>query len=602
MHLANEFPCGFTDHANGCDVERCRGESGYRTLRTNAIVAAMTRVAFVSFGAFLMSLCTACGEDDAVEQSSPGDSASSPEPSGPTDGDAGLHNMSGAPNLPGQPMGSAGQATGGQASGGQGGDEHGGGGSAGGSLSGGGGGGNSSAGGRGPLLDAGVGPIDLDAAMPTLPPVNCSWTDADAGPFESADGGIPGLMRVLFPSAFSGDLAYAAPPLLDVDSDNRAVMITTRQDDAEHQPYPVLRWFSPEAGLVSERSYPMAAPLDAMASDDDGSIWLAGDGGLEDSFGAETFVLERPGYFVQRLGADGEPLDVFMVALDESGTVELLVPDGSGGVFVLVRQSVSQDAVAWDQLVVVHHRADGQESFRRTLGGIGGRVQANDAELLPDGRLAIVGSFDGTANFDGTELESQAVTGTTSYFNGWVAILDVGDGSVDAAARFGGTDYDVGSALAVNRNGELQLGGHVQGAGTVGGLAVSSPSAGAALAASLSTDLDGVWVHYSEEVGVILAADDGGNGPTYFAGRFESDDPEATGLYEDADAFVWAADTEGNVSTVWRGTTNGPGASQVAVDRCGGVWVAGDMRTQASLSDEFQWDGPQGVYMLYLAH
>lgn len=291
-----------------------------------------------------------------------------------------------------------------------------------------------------------------------------------------------------------------------------------------------------------------------------------------------------------------------MVGLDEPGRVDLLVPDGGGGVFVLVGQAVSDDdAFSWDQLVVVHHRAGGQESFRRTLGGIGGRVQAEDAELIPDGRLAIVGGFDGTANFDGTELESQAVSGTTSYFNGWVAILDAEDGSVDAAARFGGTDYDEGSALAVNRDGQLQLGGHLQGPGTVGGLDVSSPSAGAAFAASLSTDLEGVWVHHSEEVGEVLAADDGGNGLTYFAGRFKSDDPEASGLYEDADAFVWAADTEGNTSTVWRGTTNGPGASQVAVDGCGGVWVAGDMRTEATLSDEFRWDGAQGVYVLCLA-
>ena len=112
------------------------------------------------------------------------------------------------------------------------------------------------------------------------------------------------------------------------------------------------------------------------------------------------------------------------------------------------------------------------------MGGLGndyGSAVAVDAA----GNVAVAGSFEGSGVFAGFQLDALGLD------DAYVLNLDP-DGKLTWARRLGGTNSDVGQALAFTPSGTLVTGGYFYGSGTFGGVPLASLGAADAFVASLA--------------------------------------------------------------------------------------------------------------------
>jgi hypothetical protein len=115
---------------------------------------------------------------------------------------------------------------------------------------------------------------------------------------------------------------------------------------------------------------------------------------------------------------------------------------------------------------VARYAADGTRAWVVRLGGVW-LDEALGLALLPDGGVAIVGRFEGTATFGGTSLTSGG------SFDGFVARLGP-DGAVSWARRLGGQYQDAVRAVAADSAGDVYVTGDFYGSLDLGGIVLAS--------------------------------------------------------------------------------------------------------------------------------
>ncbi len=451
-----------------------------------------------------------------------------------------------------------------------------------------------------PGLDGGVADIDADASVPHEPG-DGGLPSFDAGPpvpevacpslARTADAG-GGVRRAVFGTSYPGGTAFVTT----LDSGGR--LVAARNIEGSDFPeQPVLRWYSPTEGLLSEREYPDGVVPTVIAADDAG-LWLAGLNGPPD-FGSGRVNLSLPGYWVQRLDNDGEPIGGFGRSRPNSTTPSALVPAADGGVYVIGAESISdvERAIAKEQLFVVRHDVTGAEVFATQVGTLDGAVTPTDATLLPNGELLVMGYFDGAVDFGVAQLVSEAVEGDVSYANGWYATFDPLTGEVLSAEQFGGEGYTTGEAVAAGGEGELFLAGRVTGSGVVAGQSYRSSLNAAGFVAMLGPEQTASWVTTTRLTGTTTGVAVGAQGDVLASGW--AVDPDLPEGQRDL-AVLWEVGSEGSLTPIWEATT-GEGARGVEVDRCGGAWITGRARHDVQLTPDSRFSGGEGYYLVYVA-
>ncbi len=448
------------------------------------------------------------------------------------------------------------------------------------------------------VLDGGVADIDGDASVPDEP-ADGGLPSFDAGPPvpevtcpSSARPADAGVRRAVFGTSYS----VGTPFVTTLDSAGRLVAARNIEGSGFPEP-PVLRWYSPTEGLLEEREYPDGVVPTVIAADDAG-LWLAGLNGPPD-FGSGRVNLTLPGYWVQRLGNDGEPIGGFGRSRPNSTTPSALVPAADGGVYVIGAESISdvERAIAKDQLFVVRHDVTGAEVFATQVGTLDGAVTPTDATLLPNGELLVMGYFDGAVDFGVAQLVSEAVDGDVSYANGWYATFDPLTGEVLSAEQFGGEGYTTGEAVAVGGEGELFLAGRVTGSGAVAGQTYRSSLNAAGFVAMLGAEQTPSWVTTTSLTGTITGVAVGVQGDVLASGwALDPDLPEGQ---RDL-AVLWEVGSEGALTPIWQAAA-GEGALGVEVDHCGGSWITGRARRDVQLTSDSRFLGGEGYYLVYVA-
>ncbi len=413
---------------------------------------------------------------------------------------------------------------------------------------------------------------------------------------ESGGGG--GSAELLVADIFPYATNFTAPRVV-VNRNNEAVVLVPRDDPAETDPAsPELRWYSPTGGRRRERDYPNGALADSMAIDTDDSLWLGITNVDSIDFGGGTVSGTLPGYFVQKLSPTGEPLFGFHQATENATLIRDVVADGEGGVFVVAYDYVvdTSTSMANDRMVLTRHAPDGSVIFSRIIGSNAGAVMPEDAKRLPDGRLVVVGSFDETVDFGG---DAQILTsvGTTHSPNGWVAVFAPNDGSVVSLTQLESSEASWVRGVGVDAEGQLSITGSFYGTVGIGTEGGSYQQTTAFVASLDSTGNVGFFSTFDEDSSAN-AGDRAAEGTSFFAGTVV----EARGTTEESSrAFAVAANTDGQLTELYRSDTSGVIPHMVEPDLCGGVWIGGYLsNAPAELGLGVTWDGGWGQFLLYL--
>lgn len=202
-----------------------------------------------------------------------------------------------------------------------------------------------------------------------------------------------------------------------------------------------------------------------------------------------------------------------------------------------------------------------------------GHASASAVAVAGDGRIVVVGSFDGTLVVGGDTLRS---AGGRDAF---VAVLD-DHGAARRAESFGGPGHDAATAVAVDPGGAILVAGRSESGASVRGRVVSEGAFVARLDdAGAEPAVAQLAAHYAT-VRDLAALDDGGViAVGYFAGELALGGAALASPAGDHDGFAMRLEP-GLGRAVWVRTVGSPGAdfaNSVAIDAAGNAVVGGSI-------------------------
>lgn len=224
-------------------------------------------------------------------------------------------------------------------------------------------------------------------------------------------------------------------------------------------------------------------------------------------------------------------------------------------------------------------------SWSRSFGSAEPFEDPGAAALDAVGNFIVVGSFEGTVDFGGGPLTS--VGGDDAYVVKYAA----SDGRHLWSRRFGGSDFDNALTVAVDRDGDVLVGGYFHGVADFGGAPLMSAGKADIFVAKYSGE-DGahVWSRRfgdtDDEVAATIGADGFGN--VLVAGAFlVRTDLGGSLLIAAGGADLLAAKYSGaDGAHVWSRRAGGPGNEEMtaaAVDAGGNVVIVGGLRDASDL-------------------
>lgn len=338
------------------------------------------------------------------------------------------------------------------------------------------------------------------------------------------------------------------------------------------------------AGLLSLSAFNEAI------SQDVGLKWLRDFGSTRDSeFGTRIHTDEAGNVYTT--GAVGD-----MVNFNRQGATPIVsgFPGNVGDAFI------------------TKHDANGNLLWVRTMGGTGSE-RGNDVITDKDGNVYIIGTFNGTANFDpgGAGTGSLTTAGGTDIF---VAKFN-STGVFQWVKGFGGSGSDGASGIRVDTSGNIYITGYFSGQVNFGNITLTAQGVLYAFVAKLDKQGDAAWAHEfgvtgprgTEHKGVALDLDQDAN--VYVTGTFtETVDFNPSGTVTNnlvsgggTDGFVLKLSKNGDY--VWARSMSGIGSGTplaIRVDGLGNLYVAGwftdsmDVNpngTKTMLKARGGWDG-----------
>jgi hypothetical protein len=192
-----------------------------------------------------------------------------------------------------------------------------------------------------------------------------------------------------------------------------------------------------------------------------------------------------------------------------------------------------------------------------------------------NGNVLFIGGFNTWTKWDSTQFTSQAMTGQWSSYNGFFARVPA-QGSGTTAWRFGGTVFDLGTALAPTSDGGFVVGGWVSGSTSVGGKPLTAPEKGSAMIAQITSTGQATWAKALPDHSITDDVALGPDGRVYFVGQFAND--EILYSYDPAsDSLTSRKTVAGNA------TDNELRTRSVAVSSSGSIWLSGSFKGTINL-------------------
>jgi len=352
-----------------------------------------------------------------------------------------------------------------------------------------------------------------------------------------------------------------------VDSQDTAVVLGPSTTSNTGDPGPAVTWI-PVTGPIRQKVFANEPTPNAMAVDASGAVWLTGHLEQAATFGGSTVEATRTGYYLAKLGPDGQNLFTKAIVRTEENTVwdggYSITFDGDGNAYVVGILVLGDPGFHCSVLINKFSPAGALLADRVFHSASPMAAMANDVAIAPNGDLVIAGGFDETLQVGTTTLTSAS----GQYSNGFVAILDPADLSPKRAFSFGGANYyDTSTSIDVTSTGSLRVSGVLAGASSIGGIGIQAQLGGSAFVADLNPSGTANWVRLiqGDHSGVVFQTSTRADDRTFAVGRI---DGSGTALFA-------ALDGSGTLTFPVSLTGAGQnGALATATDRHGGVWVA----------------------------
>jgi hypothetical protein len=341
-------------------------------------------------------------------------------------------------------------------------------------------------------------------------------------------------------------------------------------------PGPMLTWV-PRTGSPTKKTFAGDVTPSVMALDGADAIWLAGQLWKPVTFGGSQVAADPSSYYLVKLNADGSNVFTKAVARTESNllgiTVYGIAFDGQGNAYVAGGLMIDSASLT-SAVFVSKFSPAGALLMDRVFQDDDTQALAFDVAIAPNGDVVIAGMFDATLHVGSTTLTSLAGTST----NGFVAVLNAADLAPKNAFSFGGAEgYDVAYAVDVVSSGAVRVAGGMSAASTIAGTPVSAGASGTAFVAEVTaTGNRADFVDLIGAQGIAFQTSTDAADRTFVAGRLDG----AT-----HDAFLAIVAPDGGLTMPWRHDTGAAanGATTVAADRHGGVWVGGELQGRVDL-------------------
>ncbi len=192
---------------------------------------------------------------------------------------------------------------------------------------------------------------------------------------------------------------------------------------------------------------------------------------------------------------------------------------------------------------------------------------ASDVAVDSRGNVIFAGAFNGWMTLGPTKLTSQAVNGTDSMYNGFVGRLSP-SGTNPTGWRFGGTVFDMATAIKPTSDGGFLVSGMVSSRATIGGKTVAGSPGGSAFIARFGFDGQAAWAQVLPGDGNAWDLAMAPDGKVHCAGSFGKNGLLAT--YDPATDQLTS-----RTAVAGDGATNGLRTNAVAVTTAGAIWIAG---------------------------
>lgn len=294
--------------------------------------------------------------------------------------------------------------------------------------------------------------------------------------------------------------------------------------------------------------------------------------------------------YLAKLGASGSFVYEKELTFPLSPRAHALTVDGTGQVYV-GGSVVNPDVIGQEDAFLAKYDAQGEEVFYHPFEHDASTCILNNLSMLPNGDIVGVGTFNGTVDFGGGALSTEAHLEQYSMPNGFVARFS-SSGAHVFSQRFGGDVFDTGVAVHALPDGDFLLGGALSGSSSVGGKSVIVTDEGAAFVARLDGAGKARWLQTLPGHGTVWGLTADADGTTvHAAGNFGG-------------AFLVEYDATGKKLAELSPAepSSGPLSSHsVAVDSGGGVWVSGSFQDAVNFGNDNALSSARaGVYLLRL--
>lgn len=190
-----------------------------------------------------------------------------------------------------------------------------------------------------------------------------------------------------------------------------------------------------------------------------------------------------------------------------------------------------------------------------------------DVDVDSNGNVIFAGGFNMWMKLGTTQLTSQAVYGANSMYNGFIGRLSP-SGSNPTGWQFGGTIFDLATAIKPTSDGGFLVGGWVSGSATVGGKTVTASADGSPMIARFGSDGQATWAKALLDKGITDDLAMSPDGKVQLVGLFANNE------------LLYTYDPTANQMTSRKtvsGTTDGNSirTNSVAVTTAGAVWISG---------------------------
>ena len=234
---------------------------------------------------------------------------------------------------------------------------------------------------------------------------------------------------------------------------------------------------------------------------------------------------------------------------------------------------VYSDVTQIERAMLVSLTGGGQQDWTLLSSGVTNAsdttpsTRPSDVDVDVNDNVVFVGGFDNSMKLGTTLLSSQAVSGSVSTYNGFIARLSTTASSV-VAWRFGGTIFDNASAVKSTPEGGFVVVGQTSGKAMIGGQEVLGTPEGSAFVAQFDANGQARWVKLLPGSSVASDVALSRDGRVHVVGSFEQG--ELFYSYDPAADLL----TSHTVATALR-PGDGLRTNAVVVTVNGSIWVAG---------------------------